>query len=152
VSFNLISQNVVASKRKIIRGRLSIDIRLFRFVPATPEAVMVTLSIETCSAKFFIKSTQRLILSECDFPILLRTHNMVHMSTIIDRNMRSRGPFRAKNGFLSIRTVRGVGTFAKYSQYRLAIPRRIISPKGYPVELRSLGEHIRKRRRDLGFL
>ncbi|MCL5238088.1 MAG: helix-turn-helix domain-containing protein [Nitrospirae bacterium] len=32
------------------------------------------------------------------------------------------------------------------------MPRRIIPPKGYPLEPRSLGEHIRKRRLDLGLL
>lgn len=34
----------------------------------------------------------------------------------------------------------------------MTLPRRIIPPKGYPVEPRALGEHIRKRRLDLGLL
>lgn len=34
----------------------------------------------------------------------------------------------------------------------MTLPRRIIPPKGYPLEPRSLGEHIRKRRLDLGLL
>ena len=34
----------------------------------------------------------------------------------------------------------------------MQIPRRIIPPKGYPLEPRFLGEHIRKRRLDLGLL
>jgi DNA-binding XRE family transcriptional regulator len=51
-----------------------------------------------------------------------------------------------------IRRNRGSDTFAKYPQYRLQIPRRIIPPKGYPLEPRFLSEHIRKRRLDLGLL
>jgi DNA-binding XRE family transcriptional regulator len=34
----------------------------------------------------------------------------------------------------------------------LQIPRPIITPKGYPLEPRSLGDHIRKCRLDLGLL
>ncbi len=41
-------------------------------------------------------------------------------------------------------------TFAKYPQYRMALPRHIIPPKGYPLHLKTLGDHIRKRRLDLG--
>ncbi len=47
---------------------------------------------------------------------------------------------------------RGLVTFAKYPKYRLCLPRPIISPKGYPVAIAKLGDHIRKRRLDLGLL
>lgn len=53
---------------------------------------------------------------------------------------------------MSIRTHRGVDLFAKYPHYRLVVPRPIIPPKGYPVESQTLGEHLRKRRLDLGLL
>ncbi|MEW6409673.1 MAG: helix-turn-helix transcriptional regulator [Nitrospirota bacterium] len=43
-------------------------------------------------------------------------------------------------------------TFAKYPHYRLSLPRPIIPPKGYPSIPISIGEHIRKRRIDLGLL
>ena len=52
----------------------------------------------------------------------------------------------------SIRRDRGSDTFFEYPQYRLTLPRPIIPPKGYPLEARTLGEHIRKRRLDLGLL
>jgi hypothetical protein len=51
-----------------------------------------------------------------------------------------------------ILTDRGSDTFFEFPKYRLQIPRRIIPPKGYPLEPRFLGEHIRKRRLDLGLL
>ncbi len=34
----------------------------------------------------------------------------------------------------------------------LTMPRPIVPPKGYPVAPRSLGEHLRKKRLDLGLL
>ena len=55
-------------------------------------------------------------------------------------------------GRRDIRRGRGSDTFAKYPQNRLQIPRMIIPPKGYPLEPRTLGEHIRKQRLDLGLL
>ncbi|MEW6417217.1 MAG: helix-turn-helix transcriptional regulator [Nitrospirota bacterium] len=45
-----------------------------------------------------------------------------------------------------------MSTFAKYPQYRLSLPQPIIPPKGYPVDPKHIGEHIRKRRLDLGLL
>jgi len=48
------------------------------------------------------------------------------------------------------RTDIGLDTFAKYPQYRMVLPRPIIPPKGYPVHLKTLGDHIRKRRLELG--
>ncbi len=46
---------------------------------------------------------------------------------------------------------RGSVSFSKYvSRYTLTIPRPILPPKGYPVAPRTLGEHVRKRRLDLG--
>lgn len=50
------------------------------------------------------------------------------------------------------RTLRGSVTFFEYLHYRLTLPRPIMPPKGYPVELQTLGDHIRKRRLDLGLL
>ncbi|MEW6419795.1 MAG: helix-turn-helix transcriptional regulator [Nitrospirota bacterium] len=47
---------------------------------------------------------------------------------------------------------RGADTFAQCPQYRLALPRPIIPPKGYPLDPKIIGEHIRKRRLDLGLL
>ncbi|MEW6108051.1 MAG: helix-turn-helix transcriptional regulator [Nitrospirota bacterium] len=55
-------------------------------------------------------------------------------------------------GHLNTRKGRGLDTFAKYPQYRMTLPRPIIPPKGYPLKPRTLGEHIRKRRLDLGLL
>jgi transcriptional regulator with XRE-family HTH domain len=50
------------------------------------------------------------------------------------------------------RTPDGLAAFAKYPQYTLHLSRPVKLPLGYPVELRSIGDHIRKRRLDLGLL
>ncbi len=47
--------------------------------------------------------------------------------------------------------LRGSVSFSKYvSRYTLTIPRPILPPKGYPVAPQSLGEHLQKKRLDLG--
>jgi hypothetical protein len=51
-----------------------------------------------------------------------------------------------------VRTVRGSVTFFKYLKYSLTLPRPVIPPKGYPFDPKTIGEHIRKRRLDLGLL
>jgi transcriptional regulator with XRE-family HTH domain len=51
-----------------------------------------------------------------------------------------------------IRRDRGSVTFFEYPKYSLALPRPIIPPRGYPLSPRTIGEHIRKRRLDLGLL
>lgn len=43
-------------------------------------------------------------------------------------------------------------TFVKFPQYRLIFPHPIISPKGYLVDPKNIGEHLKKRRLDLGLL
>jgi len=53
------------------------------------------------------------------------------------------------------RSARGSVTFAKYvgkyiRYYTLTLPRPIVLPKGYSVVPKTLGEHVRKRRLDLG--
>ena len=45
-----------------------------------------------------------------------------------------------------------MATFAQYPKYSLHVPSPVKLPPGYPVELRSIGDHIRKRRLDLGLL
>ena len=45
-----------------------------------------------------------------------------------------------------------MAAFAQYPQYTLHLPRPVKLPPGYPLELLSLGDHIRKRRLDLGLL
>jgi len=45
---------------------------------------------------------------------------------------------------------RGSVTFFEYPHYRLTLPRPFLPPKGYPVEPLTIGDHIRKRRLDLG--
>ena len=45
---------------------------------------------------------------------------------------------------------RGLVTFAKYPKYILSLPRPVILPKGYPSLPQTIGEHIRKKRLDLG--
>ena len=45
-----------------------------------------------------------------------------------------------------------MAAFAKYPKYSLHVSRPVKLPHGYPVELRSIGDHIRKRRLDLGLL
>ncbi|MEW6419996.1 MAG: helix-turn-helix transcriptional regulator [Nitrospirota bacterium] len=45
-----------------------------------------------------------------------------------------------------------MSTFAKCPQYRLSLPRPIIPPKGYPLDPKTIGEYIRKRRLDLWLL
>jgi transcriptional regulator with XRE-family HTH domain len=47
---------------------------------------------------------------------------------------------------------RGSVSFFEYPHYRLTLTRPVIPPKGYPVAPSTLGEHIRKRRLDLGLL
>lgn len=42
--------------------------------------------------------------------------------------------------------------FAKQHQFKLPLPRHILPPKGYPVNPKLIGEHIRKKRLDLGLL
>lgn len=51
-----------------------------------------------------------------------------------------------------IRRGRDAVPFAESHEYRMSFPRRILPPRGYPDELRTLGDHIRKRRLDLGML
>jgi transcriptional regulator with XRE-family HTH domain len=43
-----------------------------------------------------------------------------------------------------------LAAFAHYPKYILHLARTVSLPQGYPVEPRTLGEHIRKRRLDLG--
>jgi len=43
-------------------------------------------------------------------------------------------------------------TFAKQPKFTLALLRPKELPKGYPLHLKTIGEHIRKRRLDLGLL
>jgi DNA-binding XRE family transcriptional regulator len=50
------------------------------------------------------------------------------------------------------RTNRGSVSFYEYPHYRLTLPRPVLLPKGYPAEPQTIGEHIRKRRLDLGLL
>jgi transcriptional regulator with XRE-family HTH domain len=50
------------------------------------------------------------------------------------------------------RTDRGSVSFFEYPKYNLVLPRPIIPPKGYPHEPVTIGEHIRKRRFDIGLL
>jgi DNA-binding XRE family transcriptional regulator len=45
-----------------------------------------------------------------------------------------------------------LAAFAQYPKYSLHVSRPVKLPPGYPVELRSIGDHIRKRRLDLGLL
>jgi transcriptional regulator with XRE-family HTH domain len=45
-----------------------------------------------------------------------------------------------------------LAAFAQYPKFTLQLPRPVKLPHGYPVELRTLGDHIRKRRLDLGLL
>ena len=45
---------------------------------------------------------------------------------------------------------RGLVTVAKYPKYILSLPRPVTLPKGYPLSPQTIGEHIRKRRLDLG--
>jgi transcriptional regulator with XRE-family HTH domain len=45
-----------------------------------------------------------------------------------------------------------LAAFAKCPQYRLVLPRPRTYPRGYPLELAKIGDHIRKRRLDLGLL
>ena len=45
-----------------------------------------------------------------------------------------------------------MAAFAQYPKYSLHVSRPVKLPPGYPVELRSIGDHIRKRRLDLGLL
>jgi transcriptional regulator with XRE-family HTH domain len=45
-----------------------------------------------------------------------------------------------------------LAAFAQYPKFTLHLPKPEKLPHGYPVELRSLGDHIRKRRLDLGLL
>jgi hypothetical protein len=52
----------------------------------------------------------------------------------------------------NIHTLRGLDTFAQYSHFRLALLRPKTPPKGYPINPQVIGEHIRKRRLDLGLL
>ena len=47
---------------------------------------------------------------------------------------------------------RGLDTFSQYPKYNLTLPRPIIPPKGYPLTPKTIGEHIRKKRLDLGLL
>jgi len=44
----------------------------------------------------------------------------------------------------------GLDTFAKCPQFILALLRPKTLPKGYPLHVKSIGEHIRKRRLELG--
>ncbi len=46
----------------------------------------------------------------------------------------------------------GLAAFAHYPKYSLHVSRPAKLPPGYPVELRSIGDHIRKRRLDLGLM
>lgn len=46
----------------------------------------------------------------------------------------------------------GVDTFFEYPQYTLILPIPVIAPKGYPSKLDTIGEHIRKKRIDMGLL
>jgi len=48
--------------------------------------------------------------------------------------------------------LRGSVTFGRCPRYTLVLARPIVPPKGYPVAPRSLGEHLRKKRLDLGLL
>jgi transcriptional regulator with XRE-family HTH domain len=43
-------------------------------------------------------------------------------------------------------------TFAKQPKFTLALLRPRELPKGYPIHIKTIGEHIRKRRLDLGLL
>lgn len=45
-----------------------------------------------------------------------------------------------------------MAAFAQYPKYSLHVSRPVKLPPGYPVELRSIGDHIRKRQLDLGLL
>ena len=45
---------------------------------------------------------------------------------------------------------RGLVTFAKYPKYTMKLPKPIEIPRGYPLSPQTVGEHIRKRRLDLG--
>jgi DNA-binding XRE family transcriptional regulator len=46
---------------------------------------------------------------------------------------------------------RGLVSFSQYvSRYTLVMPRPILPPKGYPLKPVSLGDHLRKKRLDLG--
>lgn len=45
-----------------------------------------------------------------------------------------------------------MAAFTKYPKYSLHVSRLVKLPPGYPVELRSIGDQIRKRRLDLGLL
>jgi transcriptional regulator with XRE-family HTH domain len=45
-----------------------------------------------------------------------------------------------------------LAAFAKCPQYRLVLPRPRTYPRGYPLELAKISDHIRKRRLDLGLL
>ena len=47
-------------------------------------------------------------------------------------------------------TCRGSGTFFEWPVYRFSLPRPIIAPRGYTGNPRTIGDHIRKRRIDLG--
>ncbi len=47
---------------------------------------------------------------------------------------------------------KGSVTFGRCPRYTLVLARPIVPPKGYPVAPRTLGEHVRKRRMDLGLL
>ncbi|MGH7274091.1 MAG: helix-turn-helix transcriptional regulator [Nitrospiria bacterium] len=49
--------------------------------------------------------------------------------------------------------LRGLVSFSKaYPRYTLIMPRPILPPKGYPLAPVSLGDHLRKKRLDLGLL
>jgi len=48
------------------------------------------------------------------------------------------------------RTCRGSCTFFEWPVYRFSLPRPIIAPRGYTGNPRTIGDHIRKRRIDLG--
>jgi DNA-binding XRE family transcriptional regulator len=43
-----------------------------------------------------------------------------------------------------------VDTFAKFPQYTLSLPQPIIKPRGYTLSTKTVGDHIRKKRLDLG--
>jgi len=45
---------------------------------------------------------------------------------------------------------RGSVSFFDFPKYSLALPRPILPPKGYPVVIANIGDHIRKRRLELG--
>ena len=45
-----------------------------------------------------------------------------------------------------------MAAFAQYPKFTLQLPRPVKLPRGYPVDPRTIGEHIRKRRLDLGLL